>query len=412
MRLLHTSDWHLGQTLHDFERDYEHQCFLDWLLNTLETEQIDALLIAGDIFDTSNPSATAQKQLYRFLTAANQRVPHLDIMIIAGNHDSSGRLEAPGPLLDAFNTTVVGSTRNTAGEIQLNRLVVPLKNRDGEITAWCLAIPFLRPGDVPRVETPGDPYLEGVRLLYRQALDIALRHQKNGQAIIALGHCHMHGGKTADSERRIILGGAEALPVDIFDPVIAYVALGHLHRAQKVGSREWIRYCGSPLPMSFTEIDYKHQVLCIDLDGESVRYITSIRVPRFVDLLRVPAQPAPIHEVLEQLMMLDLQNLPLQEQPYLQARVLLNSLEPGLHARIEAVLSGKPVRLARTEPSYKANAHSDTTDGPQSLNELGRLQPEDIFQKLYRERYSEEPTADLMKVFKELLLESDEENTP
>src|SRR5437868_773213 len=102
MRFLHTSDWHLGQTLHHFERGYEHQCFLDWLLDTISAEQADALLIAGDIFDNANPSAASQKQFHRFLRQAKNRAPNLNIVIIAGNHDSPGRLEAPGPLLQAL----------------------------------------------------------------------------------------------------------------------------------------------------------------------------------------------------------------------------------------------------------------------------------------------------------------------
>lgn len=413
MRLLHTADWHLGQTLHDFDRAYEHQCFLDWLLGTLETEQIDALLIAGDIFDNSNPSAESQKQLYRFLTAAKRRVPDLDMVIIAGNHDSSGRLEAPAPLFAAFDATAIGCARQQGGGIELDRLAAPLKNRDGEIAAWCLAVPFLRPGDVPRVETDGDPYQEGVKLLYRQALDHALSCRENGQAIIALGHCHMNGGETsADSERRIIIGGAEALPVDIFDPAIAYAALGHLHRAQKVGGQERIRYCGSPLPMSFTEIHYPHQVVRIDLDSESVAQIIPIRIPRAVELLRAPAQPAPLDEVLDALKALDLPDAPRDAQPYLEVQVLLNGPEPGLRARVDSVLDGKPVRRAKIKPTYGRNANSRIDNSLQSLDDLGRLQPDDIFRKLHWRKYGEEPAADLMNAFRELLLESGGESAP
>ncbi|MBK8538075.1 MAG: exonuclease SbcCD subunit D C-terminal domain-containing protein [Candidatus Competibacteraceae bacterium] len=412
MRLLHTSDWHLGQTLHDFDRAYEHQCFLDWLLDTLETEQTDALLIAGDIFDNSNPSAESQKQLYRFLTAAKRRVPDLDIVMIAGNHDSSGRLEAPASLFAAFDATAVGCARQQ-GEIELDRLVTPLKNRNGEIVAWCLAVPFLRPGDVPRVEADGDPYLEGIALLYQQVLEVALSRREPGQAIIALGHCHMNGGETStDSERRIVIGGAEALPVDLFDPVIAYVALGHLHRAQKVGGQERVRYCGSPLPMSFTEMHYKHQVLRIDLDGESVTEISPIYIPRFVELLRIPAQPAPVDDVLAMLAALDRLDKPLEAQPYLQARVLLNGPDPGLRTRIESALDGKPVRLVKIETRYNASADGDAASSPLSLDDLGRLQPEDIFSKLHWRKYGKEPAADLMKAFRELLLESSGARTP
>jgi len=404
MRLLHTSDWHLGQTLHDFDRSYEQQCFLNWLLDALETEQIDALLIAGDIFDNPNPSADAQKQFYQFLTEARRRIPQLDIVIIAGNHDSAGRLEAPASLLETLGVTVVGCARAASGDLELDRLITPLRNRQGNIAAWCLAIPFLRPGDVPKVATDGDAYLEGVRQLYRQALDQALNRRQNGQAIVALGHCHMHGGQTSeDSERRIVIGGAEALPADTFDPLIAYAALGHLHRAQRVGGQERVRYSGSPLPMSFTEIDYPHQVVRVDLDGSDVRSITPLPIPRPVALLRIPQQPALIDAVIQQLKALHLPDAPLAAQPYLQVRVRLTAPEPGLRAKVEAALEKKPVRLARIETTYGSRTDHDVADCPQSLDDLGRLQPDDIFQQLYRNKYQTEPSAELLAAFAELL---------
>jgi exonuclease SbcD len=409
VRLLHTSDWHLGQTLHDFDRSYEHERFLDWLLDTLEAEQIDALLIAGDVFDNPNPSAEAQKQFYHFLTEAKRRAPSLDIVIIAGNHDSAGRLEAPASLLQAFNATVVGCvTRDAQGNLEFDRLIAPLRNRQGDIAAWCLAIPFLRPGDVPKVATDGDAYLEGVRQLYRQALDYALERWEDGQAIVALGHCHMHGGQTSeDSERRIVIGGAEALPIDTFNPAIAYVALGHLHRAQQVGDQQRIRYSGSPLPMSFNEIHYPHQVVRVDLNGGTVQEITPLRVPRPVDLLRIPQHPALIDDVINQLQALNLPDCSRNEQPYLQVRVQLTAPEPGLRAKIEAVLDQKPVRLARIETTYGGHTDHDSADQLQSLDDLGRLQPDDIFKKLYRHKYQVEPDSELLAAFSQLLLTSD-----
>jgi len=410
MRFLHTSDWHLGQTLHQFDRGYEHQCFLDWLLDTLAAEQADALLIAGDVFDNANPSSAAQKQLYRFLREAKTRVPALDIVIIAGNHDSPGRLEAPGPLLQALDIAVVGHVaRNADGEIDLDRLVVPLTDRAGEVAAWCLAIPFLRPGDVPRItpeaEAAGaDPYLEGIALLYRQALGRALERRGPGQAIVALGHCHMAGGaSSADSERRILIGGSEALSASIFEPAVAYAALGHLHLAQKVGRQEHLRYCGSPLPLSFSEIGYTHQVLRVDLDAEAVGTVTSLPVPRAVDLLRVPPRPALLDEVLAALRVLELPPQPECAWPYLEVRVRLEGPEPALRSRIEAALEGKPVRLARIDTS---SARGDADGAPAvSLDELERLQPEDIFRRLYRDRFDCDAPDEQLAAFAELLLE-------
>lgn len=413
MRLLHTSDWHLGQTFHNFDRRHEHDSFLNWLLDTLEAEQADALLIAGDVFDNSNPSADSQRQFYRFLTDAKRRVPDLDIVVIAGNHDSAGRLEAPAPLLEVFDATAIGYTRYPQADIQLDRLVVPLRNRDGEIAAWCLAIPFLRPGDVPRVETDGDPYPEGVKRLYQQTLEVALSRRENGQAIVALGHCHMTGGQTSeDSERRIVIGGLGELPVEMFDPAIAYVALGHLHRAQKVGGQERVRYSGSPLPMSFTEIDYRHQVVRIDLDGDSVVEITSIPVPRPVRLLRIPAQPAPIDEVLDALKALDLpDSLSSDVWPYLQVRVQSNTFDPTVRTRIDQILEKKPVRLVGIEPPSRQRGEGSTT-AFQSIDEIKRLRPDKIFRELCLQELQREPSAELLTAFAELLMADGEETAP
>jgi len=408
MRLLHTSDWHLGQTLHSFERSYEHQCFLDWLLDTLVTQEIEGLLIAGDIFDNANPSAASQKQFYRFLQQAKMRVPHLQIVVIAGNHDSAGRLEAAEPLLAAMDITVAGHiVRLSDGEIDFAKLVVPLKNRAGEIAAWCLAIPFLRPGDVPRVETQGDAYMEGISMLYRQAFAWAQAHRQAGQAIVAMGHCHMVGGEvSSDSERRIVIGGAEALSASLFDPVIAYAALGHLHKAQRVGKQAHLRYSGSPLPMSFAEIDYRHEVLCVELAGEALQEVTEIYIPRVVELLRIPKQAAPIDEVLQLLAALELPaSSDLQTHPYLEVRVRLEQAEPGLRARIEAALEGKPVRLARIETSLceKSTVKAEAM----SLDDLNRLQPDDIFKRLYESRYGTEAPDAQLAAFAELFLVSE-----
>jgi exonuclease SbcD len=413
MRLLHTSDWHLGQTLHNFERTYEHQCFLDWLLDTIVAEQADVLLIAGDVFDTANPSASAQKQLYRFLQQARARAPQLDIVVVAGNHDSPGRLEAPGPLLEAHGTTVVGHVvRDADGEIDLERMVVPLRDKGGAVQAWCLAIPFLRPGDVPRVppvaepdgEPAPDPYLNGIALLYRQAFALAQSKREAGQSILAMGHCHMVDGQASlDSERRIVIGGTEALPAAIFDPAIAYAALGHLHLAQRVGQNEHLRYCGSPLPLSFAEVGYQHQILRIDLADGAAREVAQLMVPRAVDLLRVPPKPAPLEQALAALEALDLPQLPLHAQPFLEVRVLLDAPEPGLRARIEAAIAGKPVRLAKIEPTRQHDTASSESTA-MSLDQLAQLQPDDIFKRLYRQKFGDEAPPDQLSAFGELML--------
>lgn len=406
MRLLHTSDWHLGHTLHQFERSYEHQRFLDWLLETLEDQQADTLIIAGDIFDNPNPSADAQRQFYQFLSSAKQRCPQINVVMIAGNHDSVGRLEAPHSLLQNMGMSVVGSARNSANTLDAQRLLIPLHERDGTLAAWCLAVPFLRPGDLPTAgaaaDDVADNYALGVRRLYQHTVEQALQMRETGQALIALGHCHLRGGQLSqDSERRIVLGGAEALPADIFDPAISYVALGHLHRAQRVASKEWIRYCGSPLPLSFSEINYQHQVLCVELHHGLLQQVTPLLVPRCVELLRIPAQPAPLPEVLEQLDALQLDAVGLAEQPYLQVRVQVSAPDPSLRTKVEAVLAQKPVRLVRIETSSTAAGAANAAPLLE-LGSLAQLQASDIFERLYRSRYHTAPSAALLAAFHEL----------
>ncbi|HEX8609848.1 MAG TPA: exonuclease SbcCD subunit D [Telluria sp.] len=345
MRLLHTSDWHLGQTLHHHDRTYEHQCFLDWLLDTIVLERPDALLVAGDVFDSANPPAASQEQLYRFLQQARVRAPLLDIVIIAGNHDSPGRLEAPAPLLGAYGTTVIGRVaRRPDGEIDLERLIVPLHDARGAVAAWCIAIPFLRSGDLPRLPAPEplvppESYQNGVALLYRQAFALAQARCVNGQVVVAMGHCHMAGGQASlDSERRIVIGGVEALPV-----------------------------------------------------------------PRKVGLLRVPPQPAPLGVALAALDALDLEELPLAAQPFLEVRVLLDAPEPGLRARVEAAIAGKPVRLAKIEPTRPHNGTGEA-GAALSLEQLAQIGPDDIFRSLYRQTFGDEAPSDQLSAFAELML--------
>ena len=404
MRLLHTSDWHLGQNFFGFSRHYEHQQFLDWLLVILVEQQIDVLLIAGDIFDTANAPAASQQQLYQFLCAAKLKNPLLQVVIIAGNHDSPTRLEVPMPFLSAFEMVVVGQvTWQQQQEIDINRMVIPLKNRHGEIKAWCLAIPFLRPNDVPKVENANDAYLDGIAALYQQALDHALRTRATGQAIIAMGHCHMLAGKVSeDSERKLVMGGIEALSTTIFAPEIAYVALGHLHLAQQVGDDQRVRYSGTPLPMSFSEEHYKHEVHIIDLEDDSVAKTSSLLIPRSVPLVKIPNKEAkPLNEVLALLAQQQWPTLPEDQQPYLLVRVLLDKPEPALTQHIVQAIEGKAVRLVKIEKSYpKSEQRAETNLG---LKDIQDLQPETVFLTMYQQKFAAPPAHELLMAFRDLL---------
>ena len=409
MKIIHTSDWHLGQLFHGYERHVEHQAFLDWLIVQLQEREPDALLIAGDIFDHANPSGQSQRQFYRFLAAARKHCPQLDIVVIAGNHDSAGRLEAPESLLEAFGVRVVGQLQPDGDP---RRALIPLHDRDGEIAAWCLSIPYLRPGDVPRIDGERQAYPTGIAASYDKHLQAALEMRQENQALIAMGHLHAQDGRTSeDSERRLVIGGEEAVDAGIFGKELAYVALGHLHLAQKVGGQERIRYCGSPLPLSFSEVDYPHQVLEVTLEGSRLEQVETVRVPRPTPMLRIPKKPKPLAKTLKALAKLDTSDVQAGHEPWLEVQVLLEGPEPGLRQKIEEALADKPVRLIKISPSRKHTAKRDEKDEPAAELELKLEQPDQLFIRRYEEEWGEAPDQALTELFRELDDQARQEDT-
>lgn len=327
-RFIHTADWHLGQQFHGFERSAEHALFLDWLLTTLTERQPDALLVSGDIFDTIHPPATAQRRFYRFLADARVACPALQIILTAGNHDSGTRLEAPSDLLSSLDIQVVGTIpRRSNGTVDSSRLLVPLRSRKGAVEVIALAVPFLRPSDVPVVEGARDPYLDGIREFHRALVDeaIALRDASFPRAaLVALGHCHLTGAEESrESERCLVIGGSEALGIDAYPKQLAYVALGHLHKPQSLdGGR--IRYSGSPIPLSFSERRYQHRVLEVVVEEGALVSVTDIPVPRTVPLQRVPESGAvSLPEILTLLGQLpEATTVPPEDHPFIEVHVL------------------------------------------------------------------------------------------
>ena len=406
MRLFHTSDWHLGQNLHGQERDFEHACFLSWLLTQLATEQPDVLLIAGDIFDTVNPPVKAQERLYDFIVSAHEQQPKLTIVMIAGNHDSGSRIELPAPLMRRLHTHALGRVMwLDDGQLDAERLLIPLPNASGEVAAWCLALPFLRPAEVTGAHL-GDDYLRGIGQVHEWLIEAANAKRKPGQALIAISHAHMAGGSVSeDSERSLIIGNAEALPASLFGPSISYVALGHLHKPQRVNSEDRIRYSGSPIPLSFSEIGYQHQILDVTLDGETLVKVETRLIPRAVNLQRIG--PAPLAEILSQLA--ELPDIDLladtQRQPWLEVRVTLDEPQPDLRQQIETALQGKAVRLVRIAAEYAGSGSRSGNDDTTQLIELDQLTPHELFSRAWQDSYGSEADEQTLKDFAVLLQE-------
>lgn len=405
MRLLHTADWHLGHTLRDWERTWEHDRFLSWLLETSQAEQVDALLICGDIFDTTNPSATAQRQWYRFLAEARRVIPAMQILVIGGNHDAAGRLEAPNPILEALEVEVIGALHKYKGRHEdISRLCIPLR-KNGKVQGWVAAIPFLRPSDLPVFhEGEQDPLIEGVRRVYTDVLDEIDRRKEPGQAIIALGHAYFVGGALSElSERKILGGNQHALPADLFSSRITYGALGHLHLAQRVGAHEHIRYSGSPIPLSITEATYPHQVILIELEGEHLKDLREISVPRSVPILRIPDKDAlPLPTIVQALQKLELpRSAPAETWPFLDIAVQVTAPEPTLIRQIEEALVDKGARLVRVT-RHGASVARSLGDVLGAVH-LRDLTPEQVFFELHQREHKNPPADELLAALAELL---------
>lgn len=405
LRLIHTADWHLGHTLHGVSRQLEHQQFLNWLLSELLNQQADALIVAGDIFDSANPSAAAQAQLYEFLVAAKKQQPNLNIILIGGNHDSATRLDAPSSILNALGVHIVGGLqRDYQHDIDWQRLIVPLTNTNGDIKAWCGAMPFLRNADLPNSEDDDEPLISGVKTLYNELFTQLQQRAKKGERLIMTGHCYMVNGNVSElSERKILGGNQHALPVDLFPDEIDYVALGHLHLAQTVGAKSHIRYSGSPIPLSFDESHYVHSVLQVDIKVGQPTEISALKIPRHTELLRLPNSKdfATLSDILAQLENLPLANVHDTQHPYLELRIKLDKPEPSLRPACEEVIARLPVRLLKITTAYTGSDGS--LADLQIEQRLEELQPLDVFERCYSNKYDTPAPDTLTALFNELV---------
>jgi exonuclease SbcD len=265
-------------------------------------------------------------------------------------------------------------------------------------------------GDYPAIPDSSNPYAEGIAAFYESAYQYAASQKQGGQAIIALGHLHAQQAEISDTDRmeRVIMGGLECISASSFHQDISYVALGHIHKAQRLGGQEHIRYCGSPLPMSFSEDKYKHQVITFDLNGESIQNIRPIEIPVSVPLMRVPSVHSSLPDVLDAILQLEEVEGDPNTYPYLEVRVLLDGPEPGLRHKIETALAGKNLRLAKIDVRYPKSASEETDHKTADPEQLLNLQPIDVLQKVYQNKYNTPIPEELIKLFQQVTQEVSE----
>ncbi|PAU61348.1 exonuclease subunit SbcD [Pseudomonas indica] len=398
MRILHTSDWHLGQHFMGKTRQVEHQAFCAWLVAQVREYGVDAVIVAGDVFDTGAPPSYAREQYNRFIVEL--RDTGAQLVVLGGNHDSVATLGESRTLLACLDTCVIPAVSE-----DLEEQLQVLCRRDGSPGAILCGVPFVRPRDVLRSEAgqsaeDKQQSLQSAIHAHYQAL-YALAEAKRdalggGLPIVATGHLTTVGASASESVREIYVGALEAFPTNAFPPA-AYIALGHIHRPQKVGGLEHIRYCGSPIPLAFDEARQEKQVLLVDLDAAGLRAVTPLPVPCFQPLLSLRGNLAELPATLA-----DAAQQGSAERPvWLEVVVRADDYLPDLQTRIAALCEGLPVevlRIRRERGNAVASLQSQTRET------LDELSVEEVFaRRLQQEQLDEGDAQRLQGLYREVL---------
>lgn len=413
MRLIHTSDWHLGQHFYTKSRSAEHQAFLSWLIKQASEHQVDAIIVAGDVFDTGSPPSYA-RELYNSFVVELQTTG-CQLVVLGGNHDSVATLNESRDLLACLNTQVIASS---AGDLQ--HQVLPLKQRDGSVGAILCAVPYLRPRDI-QTSMAGQSAAEKQNALqqaiaehYQSLYDLAAAQRDalgGNLPIVATGHLTTIGASTSDSVRDIYIGSLDAFPASAFPPA-DYIALGHIHRPQRVTSSEHIRYSGSPIPLSFDELGSEKSICLVDFTGSTLEKVTLLPVPQFQPMQLIKGSIEQIEQQLAAFKDCD------NEKPiWLDIEISSSAYLNDLQRRIQQQTESLPVEVILLRRSKEQRLSALTRQDKETLSELS---VSDVFER----RLAQEETEDenvlaqqarirthFLRVLDALVLEQNQDDT-
>ncbi len=372
MNILHTADWHLGKKLATQDRHKEHELFIEWLLTEIEKQEIDMLLISGDVFDVTNPPNFARKMYYDFLLHIKQsRCKH--VIITGGNHDSVSTLDAPREILKHLDIYVIGGATE-----EIYEEVIPIHNEQGEVEMVVCAVPFLRDNDL-RHSKVGESFDERVEATkngiinhYEQVYDIAKEYKK---PILAMGHLFARGSETSDSEREIHVGNLGSIVMEDF-PTFDYVALGHIHRPQILGGNEMVRYSGSPIHLSFSEKKDVKSVCLVKLEDGKLSFQQKLEIPNFRKLIAFKGTFEDICEKIEKYEPIS------QLQEWAEVHIEEETYDPTLIARFEEFKDEiEHINILK----FTLKFENRVTGADQLFDEIKpiqELQPSEVFEKL------------------------------
>lgn len=398
MRILHTADWHLGKRLEQSERTEEHQAFLNWLILTLQTEKIDVLIVAGDIFDTGSPSNTAFEQYYGFLRQVKDTCCR-EVIIIGGNHDSISTLNAPQSLLKYFNVHIVGGVPE-----EFTDQLIEIRNPEGKLELVVCAVPFLRDRDI-RLSVAGETAEEretrikkGISDHYHKFKAYIGEYKSNHIPVIATGHLFAAGSSTSDSEKEIHVGNLGQIGGDQFPEEFNYVALGHIHRPQIINNMNHIRYSGSPIPLSFSETEDRKQVIVLEFEGDKMISLIEIQVPCNRRLIRIKGD---FEKVKTKLVLLDEPEtlFPAWVEVQVETETFIFDLEEQLNT----LIVNKPFIERLFPRQLRIRASQNLDEQTTEAMALTDLDPETVFLKRCSSEFPEQDHADLLLTFNEVI---------
>ncbi|MDV2857364.1 exonuclease subunit SbcD [Oceanimonas sp. CAM02] len=400
MRILHTSDWHLGQHFMGKTRLNEHAAFLNWLVAQVEQYQIDAVLVAGDIFDTGTPPSYARELYHNFVVQISRSGASL--VLLGGNHDSVAMLNESRELLGALNVRVIPGAM-----AEPEQQIITLANRAGEPGAVLCAIPFLRPRDLlesragDSADDKGRALQQAIAAHYQQLYEQA-RAQNAGLPIVATGHLTTVGASRTDSVRDIYIGTLEAFPASAF-PAADYIALGHIHRPQKVGGCEHIRYSGSPLTLSFDETGQQKEVLLVELSNRGLESVTPVPVPVFQPMARVAGS---LNELAERLP--EAARAGTDTQPvWLEVTVSEDDYLSDLQPRVQALSEGLNAEVLLVRRERQGRNAALLAEQKETLSELT---PTQVFERrLAQETLNEHDLRELNQLYAQVLASLEEQ---
>lgn len=391
MRILHTSDWHLGQNFYSKSRAAEHQAFLDWLLVSAQEHDVDAIIVAGDIFDTGSPPSYARELYNRFIVQLQQTGCRL--VVLAGNHDSVATLNESREILAFLKTTVVANAGHAP-------FILPL--RDGTPGAIFCPVPFLRPRELVTSQaghSGGEKQqllLSAISDYYQQQHQLACELRGDRPLpIIASGHLTTVGASKSDAVRDIYIGTLDAFPASRFPPA-DYIALGHIHRAQVVGGCEHIRYSGSPIPLSFDETGKNKSVNLVTFTHGCLTEVTPLIVPVTQPLAVLKGDFASISEQLNQWRDND-------QQPavWLDIEITSDEYMHDIQRKIQAQTETLPVEVLLVR---RSRAQRERILASAQRETLSELQVEDVFaRRLALETLEATQQQRLQQLFNETL---------